>query len=123
MKNSILKISLYAAFIFLITNCASKKNTNTIDAKKDISLKDTVVYDQKKESEKKTFFKDSDKETAWVDSIYNKMSVQEKIGQLFMVSAYSNKDSVHINQINKLVTDYKVGGVIFFRAGQFVRQN
>ena len=121
MKDYFIKISLYVAFLFLITNCASKKNNTITDSKKDIPLKDTVVYKAKTKSEKKTFFKDSDQETKWVDSIYSKMSLQEKIGQLFMISAYSNKDSVHVNSVEKLIQDYKVGGVIFFQGGP-VRQ-
>lgn len=118
MKNYFIKISLYAVLILLITNCAVKKNNAVTDSKKDIPLKDTVVYNK---TEKKTFFKDTDRETAWVDSIYNKMSIREKIGQLFMISAYSNKDSLHTKQVNDLVQNYKVGGVIFFQGGP-VRQ-
>ena len=38
-----------------------------------------------------------------------------------MISAYSNKDSVHQNKIKGLIKDYKVGGVIFFQGGP-VRQ-
>lgn len=121
MKNYFIKISLYATLLFLITNCASKKNAAVTDVKKEILLEDKVVYIPKAKSDKKTFFKDSDQETAWVDSIYNKMSVQEKIGQLFMISAYSNRDSVHTNEVNKLIQDYKVGGLIFFQGGP-VRQ-
>ncbi|UUW08988.1 serine hydrolase [Flavobacterium plurextorum] len=121
MKNYFIRISLYTAFLFLITNCASKKNTAITAVKTDIPLKDTVVYKPKAASEKKTFFKDSDKETAWVDSIYNKMSAREKIGQLFMISAYSNKDSVHTKEVSALIQDYKVGGLIFFQGGP-VRQ-
>ncbi|NBL65708.1 serine hydrolase [Flavobacterium sp. NST-5] len=64
---------------------------------------------------------DFTKEKVWVDSIYNKMSMEERIGQLFMVAAYSNKDSAHIRSIDKLVKDYHVGGVIFFQGGP-VRQ-
>ncbi|GAA6767370.1 glycoside hydrolase family 3 N-terminal domain-containing protein [Flavobacterium sp. CGRL1] len=120
MKDYIIKISLCASFLFLITNCAVKKNNAVTDSKKDIPLKDTIVYKEDK-SEKKTFFKDSDKETAWVDSIYSKMPLREKVGQLFMVSAYSNKDSVHVNQVSKLIEEYKVGNVIFFQGGP-VRQ-
>ncbi|MDR7371715.1 glycoside hydrolase family 3 N-terminal domain-containing protein [Flavobacterium aquidurense] len=121
MKDSFIKISLFATLIFLITNCATKKNSTLTASKKDIPLKDTVVYLPKNKTERKTFFKDSDRETAWADSIYNQMSLREKVGQLFMISAYSNKDSVHVNQVNKLITDYKVGGVIFFQGGP-VRQ-
>ena len=121
MKNYFIRISLYAAFLFLITNCASKKNTAITAVKTDIPVKDTVVYKAKPVSEKKTFFKDSDKETAWVDSIYNKMSAREKIGQLFMISAYSNRDSLHTKEVSALIQDYKVGGLIFFQGGP-VRQ-
>ncbi|KFF09697.1 glycoside hydrolase family 3 N-terminal domain-containing protein [Flavobacterium hydatis] len=121
MKDYFIKISLCATFLFLITNCGVSRKTNTVTDSKENTSTDTVVYVAPNKSEKKTFFKDSDRETSWVDSIYNKMSVQEKIGQLFMISAYSNKDSVHTNQISKLVQDYKVGGVIFFQGGP-VRQ-
>ncbi len=61
------------------------------------------------------------KESAWVDSLYNKMTFEERVGQLFMVAAYSNKDSVHTNSIEKLIRDYKIGGLIFFQGGP-VRQ-
>ncbi len=30
-------------------------------------------------------------EKVWVDSIYNSLSFEEKVGQLFMIAAYSNK--------------------------------
>lgn len=56
-------------------------------------------------------------ERKWVDSIYNSLSFDERVGQLFMVAAYSNKDSTHIKGIDKLVRDYKVGGLIFFQGG------
>ncbi|MFV8346138.1 glycoside hydrolase family 3 N-terminal domain-containing protein [Flavobacterium sp. ZB4P13] len=57
----------------------------------------------------------------WVDSVYNAMTLEEKFGQLFMVAAYSNKDTVHFNVIDKLIQDNKIGGLIFFQGGP-VRQ-
>ncbi len=57
----------------------------------------------------------------WVDSVYNSLSLNEKVGQLFMVAAYSNRDSVHINAMQKLIKNYKIGGIIFFQGGP-VRQ-
>jgi hypothetical protein len=39
----------------------------------------------------------------WVDSVYNQLSFDEKVGQLFMVAAYSNKDEAHNKSIDKLV--------------------
>jgi hypothetical protein len=44
----------------------------------------------------------------------------KKVGQLFMVAAYSNKDA-HYDAIEKLITENKIGGLIFFQGGP-VRQ-
>jgi beta-glucosidase-like glycosyl hydrolase/CubicO group peptidase (beta-lactamase class C family) len=51
----------------------------------------------------------------WVDSIANRMSVEEKIGQLFMVQAYSNLESEHQEFITEMISKYHVGGVIFMQ--------
>lgn len=58
-------------------------------------------------------------QSVWVDSVYNQMSFDERVGQLFMVAAYSNKDTVHTNAIDKLITNYKIGGLIFFQGGPY----
>lgn len=113
MKNYFIKISLSFAILFLITNCASSKKIAVSG--------NNEIYIPKIKSERKTFFKDSDAETRWVDSIYNKMSLDEKVGQLFMVSAYSNRDSTETKSIDQLIQEYKVGGLIFFQGGP-VRQ-
>ena len=48
---------------------------------------------------------------AWADSVMQKMNLNEKIGQLFMVSDYSNEQ--HKKDINTLIKKYKIGGIIF----------
>ena len=65
--------------------------------------------------------KDIYEEQRWVDSIYKKMSFNEKVGQLFMVATYSNKDENHYRAIDKLIENYHIGGLIFFQGGP-VRQ-
>jgi beta-N-acetylhexosaminidase len=60
-------------------------------------------------------------DSAWVDGVLNSLSLEEKIGQLFMVAAYSNKDEEHYQQIDMLVEKYGIGGLIFFQGGP-VRQ-
>lgn len=57
----------------------------------------------------------------WVDSVFESNSFEERLGQLFMVAAYSNKDEKHIAAISKLVTEQNIGGLIFFQGGP-VRQ-
>ncbi|CAM1353247.1 glycoside hydrolase family 3 N-terminal domain-containing protein [Tenacibaculum insulae] len=59
--------------------------------------------------------KDADKQAVWVDSIMNSMSIDEKIGQLFMIQAYSNKDKKHENFIKNMLTKYHVGNIIFMQ--------
>lgn len=53
----------------------------------------------------------------WVDSVYNQMTFDEKVGQLFMVAGYSNRDSKHVDALLDLVKNQKIGGVIFFQGG------
>lgn len=60
-------------------------------------------------------------DTRWVDSVLSKMSDREKIGQLFMVAAYSNRDIKHQEEIFQLIKNYSIGGLIFFQGGP-VRQ-
>lgn len=64
---------------------------------------------------------DLENQNRWVDSLYNQMTVQEKVGQLFMVAAYSNRDSTHTKQIDSLIIKHRIGGLIFFQGGP-VRQ-
>ena len=60
-------------------------------------------------------------DTHWADSVFKTLTPDERIAQLFMVAAYSNKDKTHVKEIKKLVTEYKIGGLIFFQGGP-VRQ-
>lgn len=51
----------------------------------------------------------------WVDSILSSMTIDEKVGQLFMIQAYSNLDSVHENEIKEMIEEYHVGNLIFMQ--------
>lgn len=51
----------------------------------------------------------------WVESALKGMTLREKIGQFFMVAAYSNKSEDHLLSIDSLVGREKVGGLIFFQ--------
>ena len=54
-------------------------------------------------------------DSPWADSIIGTMNLDEKIGQLFMVAAYSNKDENHLAELSTLVEEQHIGGVIFFK--------
>ena len=60
-------------------------------------------------------------DTDWVDSVMSVMSNQQKISQLFMVAAYSNKGEAHKKKITELINKYHIGGLMFLQGGP-VRQ-
>ena len=51
----------------------------------------------------------------WVDSVYNSLSIDERIAQLFVIRTYSNKDKRFNDSISKLIEKYNVGGLTFFQ--------
>ncbi|MEZ5023120.1 MAG: glycoside hydrolase family 3 N-terminal domain-containing protein [Chitinophagales bacterium] len=51
----------------------------------------------------------------WADSILQQMSVEEKIGQLFMVAAYSNQSEENYKSLEYEIKQYHLGGLIFFQ--------
>lgn len=58
---------------------------------------------------------DIKKANLWVDQTYNSLSQDEKLGQLFIVALYTNKDDNHVNQVRNIVTNDKIGGLILMQ--------
>ena len=67
---------------------------------------------------KAVFLTDS---TSWADSVMTTLSEDERIAQMFIVTAYSNQGDAHKQQITDLIEHYKVGGLMFLQGGP-VRQ-
>ena len=57
----------------------------------------------------------------WVDSIYGELTLDEKIGQLFMPMVFTERDSSHFNDTYKIIKKYKVGGLVFSLGGPVVQ--
>jgi beta-N-acetylhexosaminidase len=51
----------------------------------------------------------------WIDSVYATLSETERIGQLFMVAAYSGGPNANQEQIERLLRARQIGGVIFMQ--------
>ncbi|MBS1772730.1 MAG: serine hydrolase [Bacteroidetes bacterium] len=51
----------------------------------------------------------------WVDSIYQKLDDTERIGQLFMVAAYSGGKDYNEEKIKTLISERRIGGLIFMQ--------
>ena len=57
----------------------------------------------------------------WVDSVLSTMTVDQKIGQLFVIPSYSNRKEDSYQQVEDLIRQYHVGGILFFQ-GEPIQQ-
>lgn len=53
----------------------------------------------------------------WADSVLQTLSPDERLAQLFMVAAYSNKSLAEQASLTELIKKYNIGGLIFFQGG------
>ena len=64
--------------------------------------------------------------SGWAEKQMATLSLRERIGQLFMVAAYSNRGPEHEAELKKQIQQYGIGGLIFFQGGpkrQIAMQN
>ncbi len=55
------------------------------------------------------------KAESWVNTTYNSLSQDEKLGQLFIVALYTNKGEDFIDKVRNIVTNDKIGGLILMQ--------
>ena len=61
---------------------------------------------------------DTQAQQQWVNDTYNKMSLDEKIGQLFMVSVFSSHiGTKKAEEVKDFIKKYYIGGIIFSKGG------
>ena len=61
--------------------------------------------------------KDFNAQQKWVDSVYNSMTLKEKVGQLFMPMVFSSQTDKEHQEIIKQIKENKIGGLIFSKGG------
>src|ERR1700722_16856686 len=89
-KSSLLGGFRWAVFVFLIQSASAQNNA--------------PFYQKQNEM--------------WADSVMKKLTVDERIGQLFMVAAYSDTNHPkNRDEVTKLIQDQEIGGLIFFKGG------
>jgi len=54
-------------------------------------------------------------EFGWADRMLARMSLDEMIGQLFMIRAHSNLGADHVSEVKRQIKEYKIGGLCFFQ--------
>lgn len=51
----------------------------------------------------------------WVDSVMATLTLDEKIAQLMTIAVWTQRDSNYLLDVEKLVRDYKIGGLMFMK--------
>ncbi|MBP0905340.1 glycoside hydrolase family 3 N-terminal domain-containing protein [Mariniflexile gromovii] len=57
--------------------------------------------------------RDMEAQKKWVDSVYKSLSLEEKVGQLYMVQVMSNQDQATKNKLVDLIRTHHIGGLIY----------
>jgi beta-glucosidase-like glycosyl hydrolase/CubicO group peptidase (beta-lactamase class C family) len=60
---------------------------------------------------------DFEAQQKWVDSIYSAMTIEEKIGQLYMIQVFSNQEEKTKTKIINLIKKHHIGGLIYSNGG------
>ncbi|MFC5283711.1 glycoside hydrolase family 3 protein [Pedobacter alpinus] len=63
------------------------------------------------------FVKTLNNPNRWVDSVFKKMTRNQKIGQLFMVRAHTDLGQKYADSVGKVIAKEHLGGVVFFQGG------
>lgn len=58
---------------------------------------------------------DKEKMTRWVDSVFNALTPEERIGQLFMPVVNPENDAANMRRLKRYVEELKVGGILFHK--------
>jgi len=55
----------------------------------------------------------------WVDSVYNSLSLKEKIAQLYMVQVFSSQNEAEKTKVLDQIKNNKIGGIIYSKGGPY----
>jgi len=110
----------YLLFVFTLFGFSQQSEVEELQQAVDDNVSKTLAQELPVDSVKiypLRVRKEYNAQKAWVDSLYNKMTLKEKVGQLFMVDVFSSKSKKETDKIKKLIADYNIGGIIYSKGG------
>ena len=102
---------IYNKSIFLLFTILIALSSNTFSQNSDSLVTDSLIQDSLTPTP--TVMSQDE----WVDSVFNSLNEDAKIGQLFMIRAHSNKNKAYHEMVANEIRNNKVGGVCFFQGG------
>ncbi len=61
--------------------------------------------------------------TPWVDSVFNSLTLEQRIAQLLMIEVSTHQNRTYNNRIERLIKNYNIGGIVFFKGGPVAQLN
>ncbi|MDX5418267.1 MAG: glycoside hydrolase family 3 C-terminal domain-containing protein [Hymenobacteraceae bacterium] len=105
---------LICLLLLLLTGCEGSDTRKPVYAKEETRefLPENVPY-----TRPSSLLEAIEKPSPWVDSVFNTLSPEERIAQLIIIEAFSNKNEKYEADVMNLVKRYKIGGIIYFQGG------
>lgn len=75
----------------------------------------TIQQSKKYNKTKVPAVKTSGAQQHWVDSVFRKMTPEQKVAQLIFIRAYSTNNTANEQQVRDLIQQKHVGGIVFFQ--------
>ncbi len=66
---------------------------------------------------KRPFIETLDEPNAWVDSVFRKLNRHDRIAQLFMIRAHTDKGKAFEDSVGHVIKKENIGGLVFFQGG------
>jgi beta-N-acetylhexosaminidase len=107
------KYFFFFIFLFvLVSSCRDRKNPHKVVVFEapQVAPEDTLHYPN-------ALITTLNRRNAWVDSVFRRLSPDQRIAQLMIVEAFSNKGPQYEEDVLLLIRRYGVGGIIFFQGG------
>lgn len=100
------------ALISMASGCRDRKNPHKTVVFKaaPVQPEDTIQYPN-------ALITSLHRRNAWVDSVFRRLTPEQRIAQLMIVEAFSNKGPKHEADVLHLIRRYGIGGLIFFQGG------
>lgn len=76
-----------------------------------------LAVQQGQAQQRKTFVEFINSPHRWVDSVFNSLTPQERVAQMFMVRAHSNRGEAYIDSVARVIEKEQLGGMVLFQGG------
>src|SRR5690606_4249730 len=73
----------------------------------------SAVYPQNKPS----FIASLYEKNHWVDSVFRKLNRHDRIAQLFMIRAHTDRGKAYEDSVAEVIREQHIGGLVFFQGG------